>query len=402
MGVEVRTAAAAEGAEFRTVLNRNFGHDAEPEGEEGFLRLWEQERSVCAFDEGEMVATAGAFSLNLRVPGGVVPTGGTTMVSVAPTHRRKGLLRRLMSQHLRDVSDREETLVALWASESSIYGRFGYGVAAQGTDLSIPTDRLAFHRLAPEPASVRLVPADEARASLPVIYDRVCQSWPGFFERTETWWEERWFSEHPHRREGASRRRFALTEGSDGYVVYRQKPSWHEGSASGELLVLDLVGTSPESWAGLWSFVLNHDLTSTVTAPLRSPDDPLQHLLAAPRRIRQRPGDSIWIRVHDPVRALASRAYQAEGHLVMEVVDPFLQRTVTVELDAGPAGAACAVSDRPPDLVMDIEDLGACYLGWSRFRSLARAGRVGGDRTALTLADQMFAWDPTPWCPEIF
>lgn len=402
MPVEIRSATPAEGRDFRSVLNRNFGYDAKPEGEEGFLRLWDPERSVCAFEDGAMVATAGAFSLQLTVPGGVVPTGGTTMVSVAPTHRRQGLLRRMLQAHLRDVSERGEPLAALWASESSIYGRFGYGVAAQEADLTIPTDRIGFHRLAPEPARARLLTDDEARSKIPVLYDKVRPSWPGFYERSDAWWQERWFTDRPNGREGASSRRFAMTVNDDGYVIYRQKPQWEAGTAQGELVVLDLLGTSPESWAGLWAFVLNHDLTATVKAPLRSPTDPIQDFLAAPRRILQRRSDSIWIRVHDPARALAARSYQSEGHLVLELIDRFLDRTVTVELEAGPDGATCAPTDRPADLVFDIEDLGACYLGWSRFRSLARAGRVGGDRAALALADQMFSWDPQPWCPEIF
>jgi predicted acetyltransferase len=402
MAVEIRPATEAEAGEFRSVLSRNFGYDADPDGQEGFLRIWEPDRSICAFENGALIATSGAFSLQLSVPGAVLPTGGTTMVSVAPTHRRRGLLRRMMEAHLRDVSEHGEQLAALWASESSIYGRFGYGVAAQEADLTIPTDGSGFHRLAPEPAPVRFLTSEEARSRIPPLYESVRRSWPGFYQREEAWWNERWFKDRPRGRDGASSLRFGMTADSDGYVIYRQKPHWEAGTADGELVVRDLVGTSPESWAGLWAFVLNHDLTATVKAPLRSPSDPIQHLLAAPRRMRQRRNDSIWIRAHDPAAALASRAFQTPGRLVLEVADPFLARTVTLELEAGPDGASCSPIDRPADLTLDIEDLGACYLGWARFVSLARAGRVRGNLAALTLADQMFNWETQPWCPEIF
>jgi predicted acetyltransferase len=152
----------------------------------------------------------------------------------------------------------------------------------------------------------------------------------------------------------------------------------------------------------LWSFLLQHDLSATITALHRSPDDPIFDLLEAPRRMTSIRHDSIWIRTHDPAAALAGRRYQTEGHLVIEVVDPFLDRTVVVELDGGPDGASCQLTEKAPDVVLDIEDLSGCYLGWSRFGTLARAGRIGGDKNSLRLADQMFNWDPQPWCPEVF
>lgn len=401
-GINVRIPTAEEYETYRFVLARNFGVDPRPDAAQGFARIWEPDRSFCAWDGPEMVGTSGSFSLQLTVPGGLVATGGTTMVSVAPTHRRRGILRQMMAAHLNDVAAHGEPLSALWASDSSIYGRFGYGVAAQGVDLRIPRHYAALHRLAPGPDQIRLVDQHEARRQFPAIYERVAAWWPGFFARSPAWWEERSLNDPPDRRNGASALRFGLTTSNDGYVIYRQKHKFEQGDSAGELTVIELLGTSPESWAGLWSFILNHDLPIMIEAYRRSPVDPILDLLESPRRMKERRGDSIWVRTNDPAAALAGRRYQTEGHLVLEVADPFLERTVLVELEGGPEGASCAVTDKAPDLVLDIEDLGACYLGWARFRSLARAGRIGGDKSSLTLADEMFTWDPQPWCPEVF
>lgn len=402
MAIEIRTAGPEEVGTFRKVISQNFGNEPRPDGDEHLLRIWEPDRAFCAYDDGTMVATSGAFSLELTVPGGLVRTGGTTMVSVQPTHRRQGVLRKMMAAHLDDVTQHGEPLAALWASESSIYGRFGYGVASDSSDLTIPSQFASFHRLAPAASPVRLLELDEARTEVPPIYERVRGLWPGFYDRKEGWWEERWFDDDPEQRHGLSGRRFGITANGDGYVIYRQKSRWSEGNSEGELIVLDLIGTNPESWAGLWSFVLSHDLTATVKADLRSGADPILNYLEAPRRTTRRPSDGIWVRVHDPAVALAGRRYQVEGRIVFEIHDPFLSRTVTVELEGGPDGAQCRESQMPPDLVLDTEDLGACYLGWSRFRNLARSGRVGGEQQALARADLMFGWDPQPWCSEIF
>jgi predicted acetyltransferase len=400
--INVRTPTTREHETYRFVLARNFGVDPRPDAAEGFARLWEPERSFCAWDGVEMVGTSAAFSLQLTVPGGTVATAGTTMVSVAPTHRRQGILRQMMTAHFQDVADRGEPLAALWASESSIYGRFGYGVAAQGSELRIPRPYTNLHRLAPPPAPIRLIDDSDARRRIPAIYERVAAWWPGFLARSEAWWEERWFKDPPDRRNGASALRYAVTTSDDGYVIYRQKLKFEQGLSLGELTVIDLLGSSPESWAGLWSFVLNHDLPITIEAFRRSPADPIFDLLESPRYVKERRADSIWVRTHDPVAALSGRRYQTEGELVLEIVDPFLDRRMVIELTGGPDGASCRPTGKAPDLVLDIEDLGACYLGWARFRTLARAGRIGGDKNSLALADQMFTWDPQPWCPEVF
>ena len=401
-GIDIRIPTAEETEIFRFVLARNFGVDHRPDGLEGFTRIWERDRAFCAWDGTELVGTSGSFSLQLTVPGGTVATGGTTMVSVAPTHRRKGILREMMAAHLKDVADRGEPLAALWASEASIYGRFGYGVAAQKVELRIPRTFTGLHRLAPAPAPVRLVDEHEARRRIPAIYETVASWWPGFLARSAAWWEERWFKDPPDRRNGATALRFALTTNNDGYAIYRQKHKFEQGISQGQLIVLDVLGTNPESWVGLWSFLIQHDLPATIETFNRSPIDPIFDLLEAPRRMTASPSDSIWIRTNEPAAALASRRYQTEGHMVFEVIDPFMDRRVVIELDGGPDGATCQITDKAPDLVLDIEDLGACYLGWSRFRTLARAGRIGGDKNSLTLADQMFTWDPQPWCPEFF
>ena len=152
----------------------------------------------------------------------------------------------------------------------------------------------------------------------------------------------------------------------------------------------------------MWGFTLSHDLIKKVTADHRPPDDPVFDLVAARRRVHGPTSDALWVRAHDVVRALSARQYQVEGSIVLEVADRFFGEHSVVELMGGPDGAEARLSDRQPDLTLDIEDLGSCYMGWSRFRSLAGLGRIRGSASALKRADLMFSWDPQPWCPEIF
>ena len=105
-----------------------------------------EERVHVATDGGAIVAGAGAFEFGLTIPGGPVPTAGVTVVGVLPTHRRRGIVRELMSAQLKDAHARGEPIAALWASEGGFYGRFGYGMASVCADVEISKDHAAFNR----------------------------------------------------------------------------------------------------------------------------------------------------------------------------------------------------------------------------------------------------------------
>jgi predicted acetyltransferase len=162
------------------------------------------------------------------------------------------------------------------------------------------------------------------------------------------------------------------------------------------------MATTAQAWSGLWRLAVSHDLITKVVAENRPADDPLFDLLAARRRAVSRPTDALWVRLCDLPAALAARVYQLEGRITFGVIDPFLDRRVTVMVESDSGGSVSREVETEPDLALDLEDLSACYMGWSRFRDLAALGRITGDQATLLKADLMFGWSPGPWCPEIF
>ena len=81
-----------------------FGDTFTPE-QRGINRpLLDLERFRLACAGSTIVGMAGSFAFEVTLPGGVaVPMAGTTWVSVAATHRRQGLLRRLMDAIHADI-----------------------------------------------------------------------------------------------------------------------------------------------------------------------------------------------------------------------------------------------------------------------------------------------------------
>jgi predicted acetyltransferase len=361
------------------------------------------ERMHGAWSDGQVVGGAAAFTFNLTVPGGDLPTAGVSIVGVYPTHRRRGVLRSLLRAQLKHVHERGEPLAALWATEETIYGRFGYGLASFCGEIALPREYTAFDQPFEPQGTIRFVEPDEALEALPPVFERIRPEWPGMFSRNRLWWEHKEIADPEERRDGAGPKRWIVHErdGSiDGYAVYRHKPGWEHGSSTAELRVLEALAASAESLRGLWGYLLAVDWVATVTASLLPPDHPLFLLLATPRRMRYRMGDGLWLRLVDVGAALSGRRYLGEGAVVLDVSDAFCPwNEGRWKLEGGDATR----SRDEPDLRLPVQSLASAYLGGVSFAALARAGRVEELKEgAISRADRLFGWDRHPWCPQIF
>jgi predicted acetyltransferase len=362
----------------------------------------ELDRTLAAFDGDEIVGTGRNFSFELTMPGGrLLPGAAVSWVAVLPTHRRRGILTAIKRCLLDEAVDRDEALAMLYASEGGIYRRFGYGIATSSMSVSIERRYSTFLHPVPD-GRVRLVDEDAARKVFPEIFDRARRVQPGAVQRVDAWWPDQFFWREPDER---GTRFYCVYEspegGIDGYAAYRFEARWDNGP-QGTLHVTDLVTVSPAARAVLWRFLLDVDLVETIAAPVVPIDEPLRWLLAETRRMRvTRLSESLWLRVLDAPAALTARTYGAPGRLVFDVVDRFRPDSGAagrVRLEGGPDGAEARRTSDPPDLVLDVAELGGILLGGVRPSNLARAGIVD-ERTpgALAVADDMFAVEPLPF-----
>lgn len=366
-------------------------------------RTFEAERSRCAFDGEKLVGTLGTFSFDMTVPGGSIPVAGTTMVTVQVTHRRSGVLRSMMTSHLDEARERGDAAAALWASDSAIYGRFGYGMAAFNTELEIDRRHTDFHRLAPEPSPVEPVDAETLRPNAIAVYDRLRTDVPGMMTKSEGWWD-RIFSDRPSNRGGATAARHGLvTENGapTGWVRYRLKNTEGHGHPAQDVLVSQMYAVTPEAWAGLWRHVLSHDFGNVIKADLRPIDDPIHSLLKGMRRARTTRLDGLFVRMLDVEASLQARTYSGAGTVDFEVIDPLGITSGCYRLDTD--GRESAVSNvDAASISLDVEDLGALLLGGRSATELARAGRIHGSAEDVDRLDRLFRSSPQPWSPIIF
>jgi predicted acetyltransferase len=404
MSFEVRPAKDLE--EFTGAIlsiGQYFGMVANDARMRRFADLLGLERTYGAWADGSIVGGAGSFAFNMTVPGGDLPTAGVTVVGVYPTHRRRGVMRALMRAQLDDAHERGEPLAALWASEETIYGRFGYGLAGFCGEITLPREYTAFAQNFEPAGTLRIVEPDEALDVLSPVYEKIRLQWPGMFSRSKLWWENREVADPEERREGAGPKRWVAYERDgavEGYASYRHKMGFEAGSTTAELVVGEALGATPEALRDIWGYLLAVDWVATVKAYLLPPDHPLFLLLATPRRMRYRMGDSLWIRLVDVGAVLSGRRYSSDGSIVFDVKDEFCPwNEGRWKLEGGIA----AKTDQDAELALPVQSLGSVVLGGVSFAELSRAGRVEElTDGALARADSLFRWDRHPWCPEIF
>jgi predicted acetyltransferase len=375
-------------------------------------RTFEPERVRLATFGDEIVGQVATYTRDLTVPGAIVPAAHVTLVAVEPTHRRHGLLRRMMNHQLTTYP---EPIAVLWATEGRIYQRFGYGLAAKVLDLGASTNEL---RLLPgtpglnhQGGTVRAVSPSEGRKILAEVYEQQRAEQPGRSSRAEKHWDNL-LADPESRRRGATKLRIALYEQggtAEGYALWRAKADWSETGPNGETRLVEIVANTPAAYAALWQFLFSIDLSRRFSAGHLAAEEPILYLVDEPRRLGARLGDGLWVRVLDVPAALVARRYAAPLDVVLEVGDAIIARNAgRWRLRAAADGTAVCepVADsapEPADLACDVADLGAAYLGGTSLGQLALTGRVRElTPGALRRAAAAFTWHVAPTATEIF
>lgn len=383
----VRTATNDDWPAISLLAAAGFGWSVDPESFTAWRALLATHGGVVVCDADRVVGHALYLDLQLTVPGGaVLPTAGVSLVVVAPTHRRRGILRTMYDELHRRIADSGYPVAALTASEGGIYGRFGYGPATIDEELTIDRRFARVHADVPDPGGVRLVTPVEHGDEFAAIYDRWRRRTPGGQLRPSPLWDDLLADREKTRHGGTEW--FALLH-PDGYVLYRV-----HGTDPKTVRVGEFRAATPEARIALWRALLGLDLMQDILVHTH-PDDPLPYLLTDPR-LAATTGreDGLWLRIMDVAAAVAARSYHAELSAVLQVFDGFRDDGGRFALDIRDGRARCRPTDAPADVEMDLDVLGSLYLGAHRASALAAAHRLRcNDSGLIRRLDAAFASD---------
>ncbi|MEL6184324.1 MAG: GNAT family N-acetyltransferase [Myxococcota bacterium] len=397
--MEIRALRPEDLPGLRLAFARAIGFWVGDEYDAKLGRLVDFDGSFVACDGEEIVGTLAAYRFDVSTPdGGDLPTGGTTLVGVQPTHRRRGVLRGLMEAHIRWGREREFAALGLWASETSIYSRFGYGPATRRGGWTL--DLLGIDRDRTPELDLAFIDIHEAAERLSPIYDHCRSDRPGALSRSPAWWQERRLNDDPARRNGASVFQFVVAskDGEDrGYVQFRRKSIWDEARPRDLIWVEELIGDA-EARRSLWTFVANMDLAATVEVFNRPVDDTIPFMFRDGRRARVHVEDALWLAPLDLPRFLSARRFAAEGALTVGLTDAGEK----LRIEGGPEGVQVRRTTEAPDLELQWGDLPGLWWGDVTARALSEAGRLSGSREAILRAGHLLHVDVLPWCTERF
>lgn len=414
MSVETRVITESEYPDWLRALNTGFLRPPVISDEEVASRLPHTDlaRVRGAFDEGRCVATFRSFDQQLTTVGGAaLPASAVSNVTVSPTHRRRGLLSRMMAADLAEAKERGDVVSTLIAAEYPIYGRYGFGPAAWMTEWAVDVPRTGLDPRWSGPSDggrIDLVDAADVRKLGPELHAWLAAVQPGVVSRNERWWQlntgQVQLPGQPWTEPYYAVYRSASGE-IEGLLAYEADDKW--GDAKQPLntaTVRELLALTPAAERALWHYVCSVDWIATVKSGYRAPDDLLPLLLPDPRAARiLTHADFLWVRILDVVRALEARTYAAAATLVLDVQDSAGLAGGTFRLDASPEGAVCAPSVESPDLTLDVRELGALYLGDESAVRLSALGLAAEETPgAAAVADGLFRTSRRPWCPDVF
>ncbi len=360
-------------------------------------------------DPGTPVATVASWGGRLSVPGGEVPAWAISAVTVSQTHRRRGLARAMLEGELRAASSAGAPIAMLTVSESTLYGRYGFGSAATAATVEIDTRRVRW--IGPD-AGGRLdfVPRERARDLILALHDTARRAAPGDVSLPPGH-DDRFTGTAADAKDGAEVRcvQYADAQGVARGILTYTVSSHPDDNTKATARVRALIATTDDAYAALWRFLLDLDLVAHVRAELCAVDEPVLYMIDDRRAARVSVVDHHYLRVLDVVAALEARRYGARGDFVIEVADPLGISSGRYRLHVDGAGVGTAApadaagdagTDAAPHhpgavrVALGSSDLAAIYLGGVPPLALVRAGRIrSSDPEALARA---FSWPVAP------
>ena len=348
------------------------------------------------------VATIASWLGELTVPGGGgIPSCAISAVTVAPTHRRRGVARAMLEGELRSAHTAGVPMAMLTVSESPLYGRYGFASAAPAASWRIETRRAGWIGPRPE-GRIDFIPRERVRELMPQIHERIRRRSPGEIEVPGSHWDG-FAGTNPAAEKTTEKRAVQYTDtagevrGAAVYVVHGN----HDDFTKASVDVNYLIAETDDAYAALWRFLLELDLVSEVNAGELSIDEPLLWMIADQRAAKVTVRDHQYVRILDVPAALETRRYGAPGRLVLDVDDPLglAGGRFLLEADDSGAGRVRSLADSETvdgaiEVALGIAELSATYLGGVSLATLAAAGRVTS--TDAAAAARVLSWHTAP------
>jgi len=406
MQINIRHITPNEQEEYLKIVYTVFAMKPFQDYLERRKHTMEIDRCLGAFVDGKIVGANSVLTFTLSVPGGVVKAGGIIDVVVYPTHRRQGIMSKLMKKQFNEILKKDEPIAFLYSADSGTYGRFGFGIASFQESWEIHRRDTKFRKTLIDYDSVEnieMLSSKEISNIMPGIYELAWNERPGMIKREISRWNRLKLEMEREDISGISSYALFKKDGKpEGYVNYRT--DINSTSTRGNLMINEIISTTDEAHLNLLNFCMNIDGVNKITSNSRPLDDPITWVLEDPRKLSRKIEDQLHLRILDVPNALVSRKYNIDGEITILVEDNILDSNNTkFILKKSGDLVKCEKTNLPHDIKIDIRELSSLYLGGTSWLNLWKSKLIEAKSLEkLHLADQMFYSTRSPWCADYF
>ncbi len=401
MTIEIRPAKSDEMDQFGLMGSYSYGGSFGDGPDNITASSNRPEWTLCAFD-GPILATAfSAFPFTMRANGKAMAYAGISGVGTRPEYRRRGLLRKIMTQSFSDMRERGQSVAGLWASQAAIYQRYGFSINNHKRRYEIDTSDIRLNESNTKALEIIRHTPSEALDTVKDLYREFIQDRMSYLHRSSALWMNN-----------------VLEEGEDGpvyiaiaydsevpkaYVAYTLRANKVKHRArSQEIKILDFSWQNLSAYRSIWQYLSLHDLVGRVTWETAPIDDPAQEIFQEPRLLHMVDEEGAWFRVIDVPSALSGRGYCADGSTTIEVVGDDLAtwNNGRWKLEVVDGNAVVESTKEKPRVSIDIKSLGSLFTGMRRARELFAWGLIEGSEEAVAQVDRIFETRHAPHCPD--
>lgn len=355
-----------------------------------------------ALGAGYPVGTYGTMVHSLNVGAGLIDAHQITAVSVRTSHRRKGILRHMITRDLQEAKGRGLALAVLTASEATIYGRFGFGCATFTQSIEVDV-RERFEIAGPQAGITTLVAREHAASLAERVFELFHGRTFGSLGRQSSYPRRasgEWGRERPAEDRGVRMAvHFDAAGEPAGYVSYKFA-GWDTTPYT--VRIVDLVAATPSAYLELWRYLGALDLVQVISWEGARRDDALPWALRDRRCYTVKGTDDVlWVRLLDVVTALTARCYAADGRVSLNVLDDLglVAGTYSLTVAGGVPAVEQIDAEAAPDATLTVNALGSLYLGGVEASTLAAGGGLTAHaEDAVVRLNALFGLSREPYC----
>lgn len=384
---EFRCANDNEMAQFQRLANYVF---ASPPGDEQLPQLLDPSWTHCAFKKEQLAAISGVFPFIVRLNGKTTPIQGVTAVGTEPEFRRRGLVRRLITDLL--LRGKEEGIVGsmLLASRGAIYQRFGYGLASNMVRYEFDPKEATFQFPMEISGNLQRLTKDEALPHITTVFKEYARDRNMLALRAEVVWNR--LLSDMDKDKAFCTVHFDDEHKADGYCVFNTK--WEAGTDQ-VLAIMDFAHTTMNAYRAIWQYLCAHDLVGKITWGNVPEDDPAPGILLEPRCLNRKTWDGIWFRVIDVAGLLAARRYDVDGDITIRVegddICPWNNGTYNLSARGG-NGTVTPSNSADAHIICSVNALASMISGYASPQWLSQIGRISiTDPSESGYYNQLFA-----------